>query len=303
MASHLGLTTTAIERIARSASYRYKTYLIPKRAGGKREIHHPSKELKALQRWLLYSVIEQLPVHSAATAYRTGRSIRNNAEPHANSRYLVRIDLTNFFPSITLVDISRYIATHATLFIDWEARDIDLFCSIVCRGAALTIGAPTSPALSNAVCYEMDSQIDSLCVAKAITYTRYADDLFFSTNQREVLLSLEPEIEGVLDRLEVPANLKVNPNKTRHASKRGARHVTGLVLGSDGKVHVGRGLKRKIRAMIHGHALLDEAERATLAGLIAYATGIDPQFKNSLILKYGLKAVREALSMPLNVRS
>src|SRR5436305_13792167 len=108
MPQDLGLTTEAIERIARSASHNYKTYLVPKRSGGYREIHHPSKQLKGLQRWLLQNVIEHLPVHAAAAAYLKGMSIRANAERHVNSRFLLRIDLQNFFPSITQVDLSRY---------------------------------------------------------------------------------------------------------------------------------------------------------------------------------------------------
>ena len=211
MASDLGLTTSAVDRIARSASYRYKTYSIPKRAGGS------SRDPPSVQGAQSITALAPLQRDRAAPCpfsrhcrIRTGQSIRHNAEPHAKSRYLLRMDLTNFFPSITQVDIGRYIATHATLFSGWEARDIDLFCSIVCRGAALTIGAPTSPALSNAVCYEMDSQIESLCVSKAITYTRYADDLFFSINHPDVLLSLEREIEGVLARLEIPSDLKID---------------------------------------------------------------------------------------------
>jgi RNA-directed DNA polymerase len=70
--------------------------------------------------------------------------------------------------------------------------------------------------------------------------------------------------------------------------------VTGITLGSDGRPYIGRHLKRKIRALIHSFDRLDAPSRATLAGLIAYATGFDPQFKNNLIEKYGLPLVRAA---------
>ena len=78
----------------------------------------------------------------------------------------------------------------------------------------------------------------------------------------------------------MPARLRINVSKTRHSSKRRARYVTGIVLGSDGRPHIGRKLKRRIRALIHIYAELDldVPTRASLAGMIAYASGFDPDF-------------------------
>jgi RNA-directed DNA polymerase len=257
MAAELGLPTTFIESLSRTASHEYKAYPIAKRTGGYRIIHHPSQRLKALQRWLLVNVIEAWPVHSAATAYRKGQSIFDNASVHAASRYLLRMDLTNFFPSITQVDLAKYIAESPAWFSDWTPSDIDLFCRLVCRGAVLTIGAPTSPALSNSICYDMDSRLQGVSAKNKVAYTRYADDLFFSTDRPNVLRQIEEEVKKVVSELKLPANLNVNVGKTRHSSKRGARRVTGIVLGSDGRPYVGRGLKRKIRALVYSVDSLD----------------------------------------------
>jgi len=298
MARDLGLSSAFILSIARGASHEYKAYNIPKRTGGFRPIHHPSKRLKALQRWLLANVIENLPVHRTAKAYRKGQSIFNNATVHASSRYLLRMDLTNFFPSITQVDIAKYIGERPALFSDsgWLPSDIDVFCKLVCRNSVLTIGAPTSPALSNAICFEMDAQLEALCARGQVTYTRYADDLFFSTERPNVLRGLENEVTKVISDLTVPGGLQVNDKKTRHSSKRGARRVTGVVLGSDGQPYIGRRFKRKIRALVHKFDSLNGATRASLSGMIAYASGFDPQFVNSLITKYGLNAVQKAMA-------
>ena len=267
-----------------------------KRTGGYREIHHPSRRLKALQRWLLSNIIEALPVHPAAAAYRRNRSIFENARAHAASRYLLRMDLENFFPSITSVDVRQYIKGHSAFFLEWTEPDINVFCGIVCRNSRLTIGAPTSPALSNSICYDLDVNLHALCENSGVAYTRYADDLFFSTVQREVLFQTEKDVIEIVDKLKIPANLKVNGHKTRHSSKRGSRRVTGIVLGSDGAPHVGRGLKRKIRALIHRFDSLDEPNKASLAGLIAYAIGFEPAFLNRLIDKYGLPMVNKAMT-------
>ena len=129
-------------------------------------------------------------------------------------------------------------------------------------------------------------------------YTRYADDLFFSTVQRDLLFEIEKKVIKIVSELKVPANLKVNKDKTRHSSKRGARRVTGIILGSDGAPHVGRGLKRKIRALIYRFDSLDAPNKASLAGLIAYASGFEPDFLNRLIDKYDLPTVNRAMAAP-----
>ena len=113
---------------------------------------------------------------------------------------------------------------------------------------------------------------------------------------------IEKNVSEIVPKLRVPANLQINGCKTRHSSKRGARRVTGIVLGSDGTPHVGRGLKRKIRALIHRFDSLDEPNRASLAGLIAYATGFEPDFLNRLIDKYGLPTVNTAMTAPVRDR-
>ena len=296
MADDLGLPVEYITNLARGASYEYKEYWIAKRTGGYRVIHHPSRRLKALQRWLLQNVIDSFPVHPSAVAYRHGKSIWDNARVHAKSRYLLRMDLKDFFHSISERDIRNYISHHAGLFISWSVPDIDAFCGLVCRRQILTIGAPTSPALSNAICHDLDVSLHALCETMGVKYTRYADDLFFSTLEQNVLAIVEKEVRNIIPSLPVPQKLSVNTTKTRHSSKKGARHVTGIVLGSDGLPPIGRAFKRRIRALIHKYASLNGASRASLAGMIAYAEGFDPDFINSLITKYGLPAIRGAMT-------
>jgi RNA-directed DNA polymerase len=293
MAIDLGLSANFIAAFARGSSHAYKTYPISKRTGGQRIINHPSKQLKAMQRWLLSYVIEGLPVHPAATAYRKKRSIFDNARAHAASKFLLRMDCENFFPSITEDDLRLYIQQRPTLFPGWTPFDIDVFSKLICRNGRLTIGAPTSPGISNALCYEMDSALSDLCLRRTVVYTRYADDLFFSASKPDVLRPLQAEIEQVVSNLELPALLKINPSKTRHSSKRSRRQATGIVLGSDGQPHIGRALKRRIRSMIHGFASLNLDARRSLAGLISYAAGFDPDFLNSLVIKYGHAAIQK----------
>ncbi len=294
MSRELSLPLPFVYSMSVTASHQYYSYDIPKRTGGTRTIHHPSRRLKALQRWLLTNVIQYLPVHDAATAYRKGKSIFDNARPHVHSNYLLRLDFINFFPSITALDIKAYAADRGHHFLDWTTGDIEFFCRVVCRRNVLTIGAPTSPGLSNVLCYDLDQEVDNYCRKFDIAYSRYADDLFFSTRAPNILAKLETEVPRICANLRFPTGLVVNPTKIRHSSKRGARRVTGVLLGSDEKMYVGRPLKRLIRAQIHQLEKLTPRERSSLAGLIAYVVGIDPVFLNTMINKYGLRRVRDA---------
>jgi len=294
MARDLGVTVHFISTFAQGASYAYRTYPIPKKSGGVRTIDHPSRQLKAMQRWLLTYVLNSIPIHPAAMAYRKKTSIFDNASLHAGSSYLLRMDCKDFFPSITDEDLKMLIVTRPGTFPGWRPYDVDLFCKLVCKNGRLTIGAPTSPTLSNAVCYDMDSQLSEISTKLGVVYTRYADDLFFSASQPKVLSELEPVIASTIAGLKIPRGLTINPAKTRHSSKRGSRRVTGITLGSDGRPYIGRQLKRKIRAMVHNIDALDPRTRSSLAGLIAYAGGFDPDFVNSLITKYGHGVVAKA---------
>jgi RNA-directed DNA polymerase len=298
MARDLGVTSRFVAAFAQGAFYAYKTYMIRKKDGGFRRIDHPSKQLKAMQRWLLSYSLNSLPVHPAATAYRKQKSIFDNASLHAESRYLLRMDCKDFFHSITDDDLKMLIANRPGTFSGWTPYETDLFCKLVCKGGRLTIGAPTSPTLSNAVCYDMDTQLSDISNKLEVTYSRYADDLFFSTKRPNVLPALESTVVSTISDLTLPRDLTINPAKTRHSSRGRTRRVTGITLGSDGKPYIGRGMKRKIRAMIHQLDLLDAERRGSLAGLIAYAGGFDPDFVNSLITKYGHSTVAKARILP-----
>ena len=291
IADGLGLPISYIRKLERSASYRYKRYEIPRHNGKLRTIYHPAKPLKAVQRWLARNFVEQWPVHDCVTSYRKSVTTADNARQHVSNEFLLRLDLKGFFESIKSPDVLVYLSNVETT---WDSADKVAFASFVCRNGQLTIGAPTSPSLSNAICYDLDIQLYQLAQTHGVTYTRYSDDLFFSSSQPDILSSFPSGVEKVLNALAVPENLLLNKAKTKHSSRRGRRIVTGIVLGSDGQIYVGRRLKRRIRALIHQYSKLDVNQRKSLAGLISYVQGIDPGFVNSLIKKYGFEIVRVA---------
>lgn len=297
MARSLSLTPRYIANLANTASHRYKHFTIAKASGGRRDIYHPAKPLKAVQRWLQSGVVDRLPLHNAAAAYRKGRNIADHARTHLKSRYLLRIDLADFFESITADDIAAYLADQtAILPKGWTAADTYLFVQLVCRDKRLTIGAITSPGLSNALCYSLDRILATQCAKADIVYTRYADDMFFSTLVPNLLGGMHTLVEETLKAVPYPASLKINPTKTRHSSLKRRRRVTGIVLSTQGGISLGRRFKRVIRSQIHRLDELAPRERTRLAGLLAHVKDIEPDFFNRLVLKYGEKVLKAAHS-------
>lgn len=296
IASELSLSTHYIETVARTASYRYREYIIKGRTGRPRIVHHPARPLKAMQRWLLRRVLSSVPVHDAATAYEEERGIRVNADRHLKSRFLLRMDFEEFFPSLTADDVQDALLRaleKGKLDASWNVDDSRLFLSLVCRFGRLVIGAPTSPKLSNAICFELDEQLKAIASRYDVVYTRYADDLFFSAKRANVLGQVEAAVEQLIRSIGHPKLLKINHSKTRHSSMRGRRIVTGLVLTCDGQISLGRKTKRWLRSQVHKCPVLSDPERISLRGWLAYCRSVEPEFINSLAVKFGARRIQE----------
>lgn len=302
LSAEFSLPTNDLIYLIRSAPYRYKVYQIDKRAPGqKRTIAQPARELKPLQRWVMQNVLAQFPIHESAMAYRMNRNIFDNASRHLNQRYLCKLDFKNFFPSIKAADFELFMRSSTAQ--RWTEEEIGYFSRILfwCkqRGKSfeLSIGAPSSPMVSNIILYRFDLAIGELCADANVIYTRYADDLTFSTNRRNILQKLEKQIPKICTTIGSP-RLFLNRQKTVYASKKGSRRVTGLVLSNDGVVSIGREKKRGIRATFHRYmsgGLADE-EVAHLAGTLAFINSVEPSFLLRLSGKYGSAAVRDLLA-------
>ncbi|MDX6527870.1 MAG: hypothetical protein QOH41_160 [Blastocatellia bacterium] len=291
MASQLALSPLFLTKLANSASHRYKEYKIPKRTGGQRTIHHPARELKLLQYWLLRNVLKLLPVHPSATAYQKGSSIRLNAAAHVANNYILRVDFQDFFPSLTGSDVVTLLQANRDKLTDVELTDADitLVRQIVCRFDCLTIGAPTSPLISNAIMFEFDVAWSGRAEAEEVTYTRYADDLYFSTNQPNVLQGVLEKLRESLNTLAIPT-LRINERKTAFSSRKRRRLAAGLVLTSDRKISIGRPKKRMLKALVNKlkHKELEPERIAHLRGWIAYLRSVEPTFVTALQKKYDL---------------
>lgn len=237
----------------------YTRFEIPKRSGGSRLISSPKPALRAAQEWVRNSILARLPVHSAAMAFRPGISIVDNARAHSDSRVVVRIDLKDFFPSITFPRVRGYfeslgynsgISTVFALLCTDSPRvqlNVDGVRSIVSVGQrGLPQGACTSPDLANLIAGHLDRRLAGLVTRTGWTYTRYADDLVFSSNEVEAsphrLLRAVTNIAG-------DEGFTVNEEKTRIMRSPNRQAVTGLVVNEG--VRMSRRDLRRIRAFLH----------------------------------------------------
>jgi len=277
-----------------TAPQRYKDHYIEKRNGrGRRLISQPTKELKSLQRLLLSIINEAITPSGVAMAYCKGKSIKDHAKPHASNSYLLKLDFKDFFPSIDWFTISHCFKTTGK-FNDDEISIINL---ILCRhdknadslrGAfKLSVGAPSSPPISNFVMREFDETLDDYCKAQGVVYTRYADDLALSCSEPKKLDKVKKFIESTLYESKY-LNLSLNEDKTVNVSRKNKRALVGIVLSNDGSASIGREKKREIRAALHhaSQGLLTTKQLNTLKGRLSYYISIDKNFTYNLIKKY-----------------
>ncbi|HEM6888750.1 TPA: retron St85 family RNA-directed DNA polymerase [Providencia rettgeri] len=286
LAQNMGISTKEVMEFLANAPEKYKVYKIPKRSTGYRTIAQPSKELKAYQRQI--SSVLSLQIHDSAMAYREKISIKNNALKHVNNSYLLNMDFENFFNSITPDVFWSVWEKGKPLLSDVDKYFIERLLFWWVNGSlALSVGAPSSPLISNFCLFYFDSELNDYCIGKKISYTRYADDLTFSTNIKGALFEIPLIVKDILFENFGDA-LKINRSKTVFSSKAHNRHVTGITLNNNGRISLGRGKKRYIKHKVHQYTLglLDAEEITHLQGMIVFARYIEPSFFESLKVKY-----------------
>lgn len=292
----LAVPTQLIENALHAAYIKFRKIRVPKRSGGYRTIVQPAAELKLIHYWLHSRVFSLLPLSRAATAFCPGASIVKNAAIHCESRYSVRVDLENFFPSIRSKDLISVIRTANPDIPSWVAdADFDLFVRQACfdRDDCLPIGYPTSPVIANAVMVAFDNELLQL-ISKDFSrfgcakITRYADDFVFSTDKRGACKLFVDEIRALISRTSSP-QLSINEKKTRYMSRSGGSTlVTGLRINQDGNVRVHPNYRDHVRLLLKHYAAgaLRPEEHQKLVGHLAHIEHADPMLFTRLSYKY-----------------
>lgn len=301
---YTGLSATDVRRVIWSAPKRYKTFNISKRSGGEREIAQPSRELKLIQRFVQEKYLSHLPVHSSATAYASGRNIFDNASYHKDSEVILKLDFENFFPSIKKKDWEVYAHVNCPELLIKENDGI--LANILFWGQGsyvprcLSIGAPTSPLISNLLMFDFDVRVSKSAVQRGLVYTRYADDITISGNNSDGLLSFEKEIRKLIRQLKSP-KLKFNDEKRGIYDRGNKQLVTGLIITPDHKISIGRTRKREISTLIHRYGLgkLDWSEKGYLKGMLGFSIANESIFVTRMRSKYGDEVINEILQLEL----
>src|SRR5258706_5151587 len=170
---------------------KYKTFQIPKRKGGQRTIKAPVDALKLLQRRLsdlLQDCVDEINTAKqrkdrAAHGFKRKRSIITNARQHRHRRYVFNLDLEDFFPSINFGRVRGFLIKNRDFELHKDVATV--IAQIACHENSLPQGSPCSPVISNLVAHLLDMRLVSLASVAGCTYSRYADDLTFSTNRKK----------------------------------------------------------------------------------------------------------------------
>jgi RNA-directed DNA polymerase len=241
------------------ANSKYTTFTIPKKGGGARQIDAPVPRIKRLQAELakiLYKCLVEVEAqpgrkNTLSHAFRQAHSILTNAKAHRKRRYVLNLDLQDFFPTFNFGRVRGYFLKNNDFLLSEKAAT--LIAQIACYEGALPQGSPCSPIISELLTHFLDIRLATLAKKHRCTYTRYADDLTFSTNQKEFPVALAVETEAgwtlgssLVQKIE-SANFTINPTKTRMQLRARRQTVTGLVVNE--KINVRAPYYKNARAM------------------------------------------------------
>ncbi|EGQ9161392.1 TPA: RNA-directed DNA polymerase [Vibrio vulnificus] len=213
----------------------YRLFSLEKKHEGFRHIESPYPKLKYIQRWINDNILSVLTVHDNVYSYLQGKSHIDNAKMHIGCKQMLKLDLVNFFGHITISQIEK-------VFIECGyTKDLSNKLAKICTYYDhLPQGAPTSPALSNIIFYELDCILYDISQSNGLIYTRYADDLCFSGDNISQYV-----VDNILSHLK-SHGFSINDEKSRLLTGNQRKVVTGLLVQSD-TIRVPKKVRRKFR--------------------------------------------------------
>ena len=288
LARLLGVSRGVLDFLAYGNAPGYHTVSIPKRRGGVRRISQPHPRLKRVQRAILPHLASMYRPRSCVHGFVQGRSIATNAAAHVRMRWVLNLDLRDFFPSVHFGRV-RGMLSKSPYQLDQSVATV--LAQLCTDEDALPQGAPTSPILSNMVCGRLDSELTRLAKRFSCAYTRYADDITLSTDR-----AVFPAALATIDEASHPPATVAGPllsgiiesngfvianDKVRLQRYDERQEVTGLIVNDFPNVR--RSFRSRIRAMLHawGTHGLEAAEAEFLGNYDTKHRGpyADPTFR------------------------
>nr|WP_255772708.1 retron Ec67 family RNA-directed DNA polymerase/endonuclease [Paracandidimonas lactea] len=280
---------------------KYSVFSVPKRGGGERQISSPISQIKSLQERLADSLercindIELLTgrSNSASHGFRPEKSILTNASVHRNKRFVFNLDLEDFFPTITGRRIRGFLINDKNFKFHKDVATT--IAHIACLDGKLPQGSPCSPVISNLIAGILDFHLARLAKACGCRYTRYADDITFSTNKKDFpkeiafcdvehthIWKVGKQLRGLIAK----SGFVINEKKTRMQYYTSRQQVTGLVVNK--KINVTTEYRKLVRAYVfslinHGKFTLKTTTKdASGQVTITTATGTRAQLHGML---------------------
>ena len=239
LAALLGRQASYLASAVNCPEAHYRSFTIPKRSGGRREIRAPFPALLECQQWINREILSSACVHAWVHGFRRRRSILSNSRPHLGQLCLLKVDLKDFFPSIST---RRVIAVFTRLC---YPPNVAFYLARLCTcDDQLPQGAATSPTLSNLVAGKLDARLAGVCKAFGLHYTRYADDLAISGDVISVRTT------EVVRQIISEEGFQVNDSKTHLCRGRGKRIVTGIAVNGE-RPRLPKAYKRRVRQEVH----------------------------------------------------
>ena len=253
----MGISVEKLRFLASNYPIKHYFYFpILKKTGKSRTISAPMPDLKTAQRWILRNILEKLEVHDAAHGFRQNRSIVTNAQPHVGADIVVKLDLQNFFQSISYKRVKELF--YQLGYSENAAKILGLICTVAdleeidinykyTGRRCLPQGSPASPAISNLVCDSLDSNLTQIAEQMGFRFTRYADDLTFSSSKNawyKVYILINKSRSIITNE-----GFTVDPNKIQILSKSVRQEITGIVVNK--QLNISRRTLKAFRATLY----------------------------------------------------
>lgn len=293
LCEQLSITDQLLYFLTYKKEYCYCEKRIPKKDKSERVLNVPNLSLKVVQRWILKEILEKIFVSEQAMAFVPHKNgLRENAERHKKNIFLLEMDITNFFGTITEQQVYRLFCN-----IGYSSKVAGILANLCTYNDCLPQGAVTSPYIANLVCYHMDARINGYSSRKDIVYTRYADDLTFSSNNRTLLNKVEKFVKYIV----ADEGFVINDKKTRYLSNDVKKTVTGITINDD-SIHVDKKFKRNLRAQIYQSIKSKDYENnSQMLGEIAYVNSIEEGFRDKIAKYIADVIVRPELAGDIDV--
>ncbi len=217
----LNINEYDLASIVNSPNSYYRTFDIPKKKGGFRTITAPHSSLKNIQKWIYYNILNNIKIHGCAHGFAPSKSILTNANVHINQKYLLKIDLKDFFPSIPMSYVLQLFKS-----LGYTSKVAFYLSSLCCYDGCLAQGSPVSPVISNVIAKHLDRRLYRIAKKYNLKYSRYADDIAFSGEC--ISVKFIEYVKGII----TDCGFLVNDNKIRLYKEYGNKILTGLSLAT-----------------------------------------------------------------------